>query len=700
MRLHELILQGWKGFPAQLRLAFTPGIQVLHADADPWPALEALLYPDDGRVEAGRFEAPGAASFRAALTLRSQDGTVWRIVRDLRGASALQRLDSAAGKFENSSTNVLELGPYLRSQLGLPGRTAYASLFRLSGEELPSARPVLDEPYAVSSDASVLESLPPLAEPTPVEPVAVERGDPAAVGRAIAALEAERNEARKVEGLQRQVEEIEARLREVDEHLGRVERLDGELASAIAEAAAYDFEPAVADDLGARLASFDQATARRDEALARLQANREGVAARIDGPGPRPLEKDWRFWAGVGAALAFWLIALITPWKVVALLAIPSFGLPATLALMVVGDRQRRSSAGRRTGYLGERERKASAEWDEATLEVRRAMSAVGVEEVGALAEWLRSRATARERVVGRRGAVDAARAAPEFRAAAAARPGLEARLREVEGAVAAAGMFRTVSEIDAELERLRQDAFGAGAPERQALQGAAGFGAAGFGAFMAAPPSGLGALPSQGTPSGIGAFQLKGSSPGLGALSPLVAGSGGSALPGGPRLPQASGFGRPPSAPPATSPGGDPSSELLGAACAHFLASREELLAALGGRASSCLAQLSGARYERLTWTGSGAIRCGGSVGEHAFGSMAARDRDSAYLALRLAILDSQAEKRPFPVILDDPFAGLDAERQALVARILLGIAARTQILHRTRLASMREGAQVLEAK
>ncbi|HEX9572825.1 MAG TPA: hypothetical protein VF994_01945 [Myxococcales bacterium] len=58
---------------------------------------------------------------------------------------------------------------------------------------------------------------------------------------------------------------------------------------------------------------------------------------------------------------------------------------------------------------------------------------------------------------------------------------------------------------------------------------------------------------------------------------------------------------------------------------------------------------------------------------------------KDLAYAALRLALLERVAAYKRLPVVVDDAFSALDPAKRALVAKMLKGIAAQTQIIHRT---------------
>jgi len=57
---------------------------------------------------------------------------------------------------------------------------------------------------------------------------------------------------------------------------------------------------------------------------------------------------------------------------------------------------------------------------------------------------------------------------------------------------------------------------------------------------------------------------------------------------------------------------------------------------------------------------------------------------RDLAYIALRLALLEKVAGSKKAPIFIDDAFGSLEPPRRALISRMLKGIAAQGQVIHR----------------
>lgn len=690
MQIVELYLQGVKGFPSQARIELAPGLTVLRADPDAAirPAIEALLFPDGRSASELQLEADGAPACRAAVTFRSADGTIWRVVRDLRGASSLQRWDADAGKFVSLTSNPSEIGPYLRTQAKIPNHDSYAELFTISGADFPSTRPVPDGGFALAAAPSPhatgglpgalpgglqggLQSGKPsglhgglqrgsrvgapggLQAPQGGFPgfqgsasfgalsaMAVEApaAAPVPTRELVEALERELVEATELEALQQSFDGVHARLHELEERIKAVARLEADEADARAALEAFASDAALGDGLGEKLEAYRRAEARREAALARIAADREALEEVRSAPPRIPLKADRRLWASCAAGLIFWVVALLSPWKPVALLSIPSFGVGAALALLYTSELQRRERHGRRFALFGEREAKVEGEWESETREVREAARRAGLERVDDLGKWLQARREARQRLADASRRLEEARADPALAAAEEerARVAAQAEHLEKEMGARAASAYRSAGEIRGELERLRNPA----------------------------PETHLG---------------LPFAEPGLGLEPPMVS----EAPP--PRWEVA-----------AEAP--DASARLLEKVEGLFHVSREELLSAMGARASKYLEALTGRRYTSLSWFGGGGVICSGPDGQLRFTQLEPRHQDLVWLSLRLTVIERWVGRYPIPIILDEPFEALSPQRQALVARMLEGISAKTQIVHRTRLQAMFEGKTVVE--
>jgi uncharacterized protein YhaN len=113
---------------------------------------------------------------------------------------------------------------------------------------------------------------------------------------------------------------------------------------------------------------------------------------------------------------------------------------------------------------------------------------------------------------------------------------------------------------------------------------------------------------------------------------------------------------------------------------------SAEEVWSSIAPRLSAYLSALtdkrivSGTADEKQQWILSNAD---GRTGP--FQGLPPQLKDLAYVALRLSLLERVAAYKRLPILVDDSFGGLEPQKRALVAKMLKGIAAQTQIIHRT---------------
>jgi len=113
---------------------------------------------------------------------------------------------------------------------------------------------------------------------------------------------------------------------------------------------------------------------------------------------------------------------------------------------------------------------------------------------------------------------------------------------------------------------------------------------------------------------------------------------------------------------------------------------SADEVWEAIGQRLSAYLSALtdkrivSGSTDEKRHWVLSNADGRGGP-----YHGLPPQLKDLAYAALRLALLERVASYKRLPVVVDDAFSALEPAKRALIAKMLKGIAAQTQIIHRT---------------
>ena len=455
MILLEFAAQGVRGVaPSGGRATLRPGYNVVAADG---PALrrllEALLYPDPRDADAvPRAPAgPAGAALRAGLTLVGNDRATYRLVRDFAAGCQLHRFDAEKRSFALVSSDLAEIRIFLEETVGVPPAARLAALLSLTAAELPSrhgaAAPAAGAPAAPGRPSLSAEQ----------------------ARRRVEALRVELEKARIAEKLQYQLDGLQTRLFKLEEALRGGSKLREGLDKALEGRRELDRAAEVAAALGdaeTKLAAFDRATARRDEALAKVAAERE-VMDRAETAGlPPPFWTDPLFWPGAGGgialAIAGWAGASArSDMRHVALLAIPAFGWAAWRALRWVRALEEGERVVRRRRIVDEWEKKVLAQSERDAAEVRAAIQALGVAKPAELREALARVADADQVVAEWRRRVAEWEGSEDAKGGLAEKARVEAELRDVEGRLSeeAGGFVRDVRLVEAEIQRLESEA-------------------------------------------------------------------------------------------------------------------------------------------------------------------------------------------------------------------------------------------------
>ncbi len=607
MLLLEIAAQGVKGvLPAGGSARLRPGYNVVACDgAALRRLLEALYSPGPRDAEALRAGAGGTGAMRAGLTLAGDDGVTYRLVRDFAAGAQLHRFDPQKRAFALVSQDAAEIARHLQQPIGIPG-SARRALLALSAAELPSRRGV---------GAATAAPVPPRRALSAAE-----------APRRAAELRAELDRARKAEKLQYSLDGLQSRLFKLEEALkdgARVREAEEAANAALAELAPA---AAVADELGdvdAKLSAHRKALAKRDEALAKIEAERT-VLDEADGRGPPlPFWRDASFWAGIGGGGAALAIALAAGTamglRYVALLDIPTFGWAAWVALGWVSALEDHGRLGRRRNIVEDHERKVLEGFDRESADVRAALKALGVAGIPELQEALNRLSDARSAAAGARERREELEARPGTRSAQAEKARVEAELREAEAGLAAetGGYLRDPRSVEAELQRLESEA---ASPEPEPAP---------------APP----------------------------APAPALAAA-------------------------------DPLHELMQAAAKELGGSPAAAVRSLQAKASQVIQALSGNRITSLGVDDRGnlVVQAGGR--SSSAGSLPPADRDLAFLALKLAVIERALAAGKVVALADDAFAGLPEGARRLAGRILKQLARPGQLVHATSDVAFRESA------
>ena len=453
--LLELAAQGIRGaVSASGRATFRPGYVVVPAGGDAFCAtIGALLWCEAADGEALR--AAAGHPIRAGATFTTGDRTLHRLVTDFATEFQLQRYDGAARTFSPVAAGRPAVAEWIRAQTGLPSRVAFEDMLCVCAGHLPSR---------LAARAST---------PAPPRPSV----EPERIRARIAELRDDLRRSQSVDELQARLDELQSGLFKLEEELREGARLKDELEAAEARLRSFGESVAIADELGDlehRLALYERATARRDEALARIAGEREALER--DAVPPPPLWRIPEMWAGVAAGVAAFSIGIASQGalRYVALLDVPAFGWSAWTALRWVGRVEAEERAGRRRRVADDRERKAHEQWEIDTAPVRRAMAAAGVTELGELRSVLEAVAAARAAREATTGAIAAWRDRSETQDAERDHARVEAELKETDAALSAlaSGFVRDVGTIEAEIARLEGEL--AAEQPREASSGAA----------------------------------------------------------------------------------------------------------------------------------------------------------------------------------------------------------------------------------
>jgi hypothetical protein len=448
----EFALQGVRGFLPSVRISLRPGYWTLLPQAPGVPLVglaTALLFPD-GRGGDGAFALQGQES-RAALWFSARDGGTYRVMRDLGRGGALHRVNPSTRAHDLVTEDPAELVQFLRGQVGLPARGVFEQLFTFLPSQLPSKRP--PKPGRAQPAARLGT---PSGSFTPEPPV-----DVGVAQARIAELTKELALASEVEKLQFRLDGVAAQIFQLELRVRGVEGLEAAVAEARAafEAAPSPRNLGLPDDVIAQARNHAVLVARSDEALARLETERQMDAATA-APDAVPITRDGRFWTGIGLGTAALLGGLLGSgaWHYLALLDIPAFGLAALVALKHVEDVQWSAYSVRKGDRLAEREKKIRDQFEFETQPLRSAMKAVGVEKPEDLVAALAQREELWNRVLQLEGQLTVAKEAPEHVAASTQLAELRAEQEALNARLLERGSYvRDAHDVERELARLRE---------------------------------------------------------------------------------------------------------------------------------------------------------------------------------------------------------------------------------------------------
>ncbi|WNG47035.1 chromosome segregation protein SMC [Archangium minus] len=492
MHFVEVAVQNVRGFAPAGRFALKPGYLVLKppADMSPLAGLALALLYADGRGGDASFAASAQKPGKAALTLVGQDSVTYRVLRELGGGGSLHRLNPSTKQPELVTQDTTEANQFLRGQVGLPPRTTFEQLFCLQSAQLPSRRPRgAGRPASTSGlglrSAGSSPGMPALHSPSSAGMPALR--SPSSPGMAISAsglgglqtvmpasdipaaeakvreLEKELVFCKEVDNLQFEVDGLNSQVFDLESKLRSTDSLKEKLREA---EAAWSAEPTpesfgLPQDIVARAERYSRTLARRDEALARLNSEREVAeeeAARL--PDVEPLVRNRNFLIAMAAGVACFIAGFFftNAGRYIALLDIPAFGFAAVLALRYVDELQYKDKILRRGEMFVVREKKILEEFEAEAGPVRKALEVFDVDTPKDIAPRLQRREQLGAEVAQLRAELVSMERHPELVEAADQLPVIRQQIELLNAKIAEKGSFvRDVREVERELLRLKE---------------------------------------------------------------------------------------------------------------------------------------------------------------------------------------------------------------------------------------------------
>lgn len=643
MHFLEVAVQNVRGFSAQGRFQLKPGYLVLKppaAEVTPLAALSLALLYSDGRGDDASFSAQPDKRGKAAFTLLGQDNTTYRLLRELGGVGTLHKQSAPGQPPELVSNETAEINQFLRSQVGMPSRNFWEQICCLMPSQLPSRRPRVrtskpdlkrpSMPGAAShagghgahASHGGLASNPNMPALASTQAVAPAENIPAAEAK-LKELEKELVKSREMEEVQFKLDGLNSQLFEVERKLKSTEGLKVAVRDAenAWNAAPTPESLGLPADILARVERYPKVISKRDDALNRLNVEREQDAAAAP-QAVEPLKENKLFWGGLGAGALFLLGGIIlgfavdSGWRYLTLLDIPAFGFAAMLALRYVDDLSKTSSVRNKEGMFSAREKKILDEFEAEASPVRKALKLLELENPEDLPGVFDRKGLLEQRFNELKDQLAAMEADPDFVAAGEQRDTIKQQIDEMSVEVSRKGSFvRDLREVERELSRTK---------ESIAL------------AKAGAPPP---------TPAG----------PGPAGAEPATMGGG---------------------------PLEDPSPVVMMLAADVLATDITTLGGMLRDRCTQYLSALTDRRYLGVEWDKDGRASVFVPGQQLLVGDIPPRDLDMYYLALRMVVVEKVSTRVKFPFILEHPFVAMDEVKLPLIARMLKHLGTLTQVL------------------
>lgn len=477
MLITDLFVQGVDRYP-QVKVRLPQGLSALTpVEDDTFVAVVRELLYSEGFDPQSRFATMPGDVVRVGGVIVADDGTSYRIIRDLKSGSA-QLAKAEGGAYLPIANAGREVSQLLRTQLQVPARDVFDALFLIDVRAFPTPVVAAPQPVLMAQPLSLM-----LPGPVATRPVQQ-------IHQEIQALKKQREAMAGTEQLEYELDGLQKKRFAFDElaekrrnHTDRIASLERE----IAQSAAIDELPAnfatLAENAVKQKQKFDEDRTKLVEEIARMEG---------DGPPPKPpvLARDAKFLGGLGGGAVILLAAafLDGDLRLIGLLDIAPFGLAAVQALGAVNDMEATDRYAARLKALKDRLKKVSEKYERDAAVVVNAVKRFNAESADEVVAAVTRRAALKQELERMKGVIAAFDAGEGTALQGDELRQLNARIAEVEAALlgSASGGGDT-REIDRKIAALEAEMSGGAAPGVGGPPGAAAMPGA-RGAVAAAP--------------------------------------------------------------------------------------------------------------------------------------------------------------------------------------------------------------------
>jgi hypothetical protein len=643
MELVELVVQGLVGAPDLVRVPFNPGVTALPATARERlysRVVLDLLYPKGTEPTLADLDVPTAQS-RVAIVVVGRDNVRYRLLQDVHtGRRALQRMNGDKAEPVTNAAN--EISQAVTATIGFPTEDVLRELLWCVKEDLPSRKEAPRAAKKSSSKKGEKKKEPKSDKPLPPgfsdegAPVVDRAGQSDAqlkmrladIDAQLKAAEGIKDVEFEIDGLQKKVFEIEAKLRPMTTLRQNLERAEQAMNRFHSIETVPEDLPEMAERLRKAQGDHAQSVVRFDEERERLVESSGAVDRRGRGVSPMvvaqadPLVRYGVIAGGAAVLLGLLGAAAFPPLQWAAFLDIPAFGVALFGGIRVLSELERGVSVKRRVERIDVERKKLDdrLQIEEEQLKSILQRAGFAMEQLADVEDQLKARVEVQEQLEMSR-----------------------ANLAQAEQGGDAGTLEREQAELQSRIRALEEK-----------LQG----GNSGYGmADLQAEKAELEAL-------------LRGEQPKGAMAAPFEA------------EPE----------PEEQEEEEEEAVEVVDACKRQLDLARDILMAPsvedivnqVKGRAAQIITALTDGRYKEIRFTGRGESSLVDAAAEKpiSFGQLPPFDRDLAYLALKIALVEVIVKRGRLPVVFDRGLDALADTKAPMLKNMLQFIAQSTQVV------------------